>query len=198
MKKQILVAVLFVFTASLFSQTNGSLDTVKVKVVCSGETENQAITEGLRSALTQVSGVFISSNTSIIDDQIAKDQITMINIGSIIEYKILEKLESEKQFTLALEVGVSINKLGSFVTNSGGETELQGGLFAANIKLNELNEKAELQSMVDLLEICDSLVAKCFDYEIKNGEPKNENGLWAIPLTVVQNYTVLKHNKNIK
>lgn len=184
MKNIIFIIFMVAILPFVTGQSNQAIDVVKVKVVCKGNSESAAITEGLRSALMQTAGVFISSNTTVINDQMTSDQMTMINNGSIAEYKIIEKYESDAQYTLTLDVSVSVNNLGSFVKNSGGETELQGGLFSTNIKLNELNENAETQSIQDLLEISNTLVKKSFNYSITNGEPTNSNGNWSVPLEV--------------
>lgn len=175
---------LLVISSNVFGQGQ-ILDLVKVQVIASGKTESEAITEALRSALTQTSSVFISSNTTLINDELEKDQITMINNGSVSEYKIIDKATKEDGTVfITCNVTVSVNKLGSFVESSGGATELKGGLFASNIKLMELNERAEEKSIQDLLNITKDMLNSAFDYEIINGEPKNNNGKWQIPLTV--------------
>ena len=134
---------LLVISSNVFGQGQ-NLDLVKVQVIASVKTESEAITEAFRSALTQTSSVFISSNTTLINDELEKDQITMINNGSVAEYKIIDKATKEDGTVLiTCNVTVSVNKLGSFVESSGGTTELKGGLFASNIKLMELNERAE-------------------------------------------------------
>ena len=128
-------------SSNVFGQGQ-NLDLVKVQVVASGRTESEAITEALRSALTQTSSVFISSNTTLINDELEKDQIAMINNGSVAEYKIIDKATKEDGTVfITCNVTVSVNKLGSFVESSGGATELKGGLFANNIKLMDLNKK---------------------------------------------------------
>lgn len=175
---------LLVISSNVFGQDQ-NLDLVKVQVVASGKTETEAITEALRSALTQTSSVFISSNTTLINDELAKDQISMINNGSVAEYKIIDKAtKDDGTIFLTCNVIVSVNKLGSFVESSGGATELKGGLFASNIKLMELNERAEEKSIQDLLNISREMLNSAFDYEIINGEPKNKNGKWQIPLII--------------
>jgi hypothetical protein len=109
----------------------------------------------------------------------------MINNGSIAGYKMIDKvINSDGSFLITYEVSVSITQLSSFVVNSGGSTELQGGLFANNIKLMELNEKAELKSIKDLLDISYKLLKTSFDYEIKNGSPVNDNGVWDVSLDI--------------
>ncbi len=144
---------LLVISSNVFGQDQ-NLDLVKVQVVASGKTESEAITEALRSALTQTSSVFISSNITLINDELEKDQIAMINNGSIAEYKIIDKTTKEDGTVfMTCNVTVSVNKLGSFVESSGGAIELKGGLFANNIKLMDLNKRAEEQSIQDLLSI---------------------------------------------
>lgn len=175
---------LLVISSNVFGQGQ-NLDLVKVQVVASGKTESEAITEALRSALTQTSSVFISSNTTLINDELEKDQIAMINNGSVAEYKIIDKATKEDGTVfITCNVTVSVNKLGSFVESSGGATELKGGLFANNIKLMDLNKRAEEQSIQDLLSVSRDMLSSAFDYEIINGEPINNNGKWQIPLTV--------------
>ena len=171
-------------SSNVFGQGQ-NLDLVKVQVVASGRTESEAITEALRSALTQTSSVFISSNTTLINDELEKDQIAMINNGSVAEYKIIDKATKEDGTVfITCNVTVSVSKLGSFVESSGGATELKGGLFANNIKLMDLNKRAEEQSIQDLLSVSRDMLSSAFDYEIINGEPINNNGKWQIPLTV--------------
>ena len=177
MKKIILKfkgALWFVLTTFLINmhtqaQTNQEIDIVTINVVCSGKSQTEAISEGLRSALTQTSVVFISSNTTIVNDQMTKDEISMISNGSINKYTILEKYVDEKgEFKLNLEVSISLNKFETFVKSSGGETELKGGLFAANIKIIELNEKAEQKAISDLITISKEILSNSFDYTIVN------------------------------
>jgi hypothetical protein len=193
LQKSILSLLLFLISTSIIqAQNQQGLDLVQVKVISSGKTEALAVTEALRSALTQTSSVFISSNTTLINDELAKDQISMINNGSIAEFKIIDKaLKDDGTVFLTCDVTVSVNKLGSFVESVGGSTELKGGLFASNIKIMELNEKAEAQAVHDLLLVSRQMLSTSFDYSIVNGEPVNNNGMWSVPLTVE-----IKKNKN--
>lgn len=178
----ILTCILIFSLFNIYAQDN---DVVRVKVVSKAATEAEAITEGLRSALTQASSVFISSNTTIIDDEISSDNISMINNGSVHNYNVINKITgNDGSISMTLEVFVSVDKLGSFIKSKAGDTKLQGGLFAANIKLQELNEKSELKAVQDLIEISEELLNISFDYKIKAGDPKNDDGKWAIPLNI--------------
>jgi len=178
--------LVLIFIIEVQAQESKGVDLVQVKVVASGNTEASAVTEALRSALTQTSSVFISSNTTLINDELAKDQISMINNGSIAKYEIVEKaIKEDGTVFLTCNVTVSVNKLGSFVESAGGSTELKGGLFATNIKLMELNERAEETSVRELLKVSRQLLANCFDYSITNGEPIASGQNWSVPLKVV-------------
>jgi hypothetical protein len=167
------------------AQESKGVDLVHVKVVASGKTEALAVTEALRSALTQTSSVFISSNTTLINDELAKDQISMINNGSIVDYKIVDRVvKDDGTVFLTCNVTVSVNRLGSFVESFGGSTELKGGIFAGNIKIIELNRMAEEKAIEDLLLVSKEILKTAFNYSITNGEPRNNNGKWEVPLTI--------------
>ena len=185
-----LLAIIFIVKVQ--AQESQGVDLVQVKVVATGKTEASAVTEALRSALTQTSSVFISSNTVLINDELANDQISMINNGSIAKYEIVEKaIRDDGTVFLTCDVTVSVNKLGSFVQSHGGNTELKGGLFANNIKVIELNERAEETCVRELLKMSRQLLANCFDYSITNGEPIASGQNWSVPLKVV-----IKKNSN--
>ena len=190
MKKIFLFLLLFTLNhVPVWAQNSGSLDLVSIKIVSTGKTEASALTEALRSALIQTSAVFISANTTIINDQIAKDEISLINNGSIVSYKIIDKIENiDGSVSLTYDITVSVNSLTSFVENSGGSAELKGGLFAANIKQQELNEKAEETALKNLILVSQNILKRSFDYKIETaGDPKDKNGIWAIPLLITIN-----------
>ena len=62
--------------------------TVTLTVVGSGKTIEEAKTNALRSAIEQAYGVFVSSNTEILNDELIKDEIVSISSGNIKEFKI--------------------------------------------------------------------------------------------------------------
>lgn len=177
MKKYILVILLFK-AGFLASQS------VSLNVFGRDSTEEQAVLDALRNALTQSSSVYITSNMTIINDELVKDEMSMINNGSIESYKVLSKIKAGNQFVVNLDVVVSVLKLTSFVESKGGTSELKGGLFATNIKLQELNEKAELAAVKSILEVSNSILSNSFDYNIKNGEPTKSGDKWAVPLSI--------------
>lgn len=182
---------IFLIILILTSIKTNAQEVVHVNVIGKGKTEQEATLNGLRNALTQTSSVFISSNVTVINDELTKDQTSMINNGSIESYKIFNVSRIEDLIVVNLDVNVSVIKLTSFIENKGGTSELKGGLFAANIKLQELNEKAELNATKDLIEVSQSILDKSFDYSITNGEPINKDNKWEVPLEVI-----ISKNKN--
>ncbi len=187
MKKLVFFLALFnLIHFHVWAQNSGSLDLVSIKIVSTGATEAIALTEALRSALIQTSTVFVSANTTIINDQISKDEISLINNGSIVSYKTIDKIENtDGSVSVTFDITVSVNSLTSFVENSGGSAELKGGLFAANIKQQELNEKAEEIALKNLILVSKNILKSSFDYKIENtGDPVDKNGKWAIPLLI--------------
>ena len=95
-------------------------------------------------------------------------------------------------YSITLNATVSISKLTSFAQSKGVSVEVKGGLFASNIIQQELNEKAELISLQNILNTSNELLKKSFDYSIETkGNPTLNNGKYDIPLKII-----VKPNKN--
>lgn len=177
MKNYIILFLLFQFDVL-------NAQTIRVNAFGVGNSEQQAVCDALRNALTQSSSVYISSNVTVINDELVKDELSMINNGSIENYKLVSKINADNYIVVNLDVLVSITKLTSFVESKGGATELKGGLFAANIRLQELNEKSELVAVKNIIDISKNILKNSFDYSIVNGEPFKSGEKWRIPLDV--------------
>ena len=52
-----------------------------------GASKREAVDVALRSAIEQAFGVFVSTNTTILNDEFVKDEIASISSGNIKEYK---------------------------------------------------------------------------------------------------------------
>ena len=70
-------------TKSAFS--NGK--EVTLTVTGSGKTKEDAVKSALRSALEQTYGAFVSSNTTIVDDELIKDEISTISNNCVKSYR---------------------------------------------------------------------------------------------------------------
>jgi len=193
--KPLFVLVLILFTQQIiFAQDVEK--TVEIVVSGSGKTKEEAKQLALRSAIEQAFGVFISSKTEILNDNLVSDQITSIASGNIKSYQVLNESQlPDGSWGVTLKSIVSIDKLTSFVQSKGVEVEVKGGLFALNIKQQILNEQAEVKAMNEMVGLLHEQMQISFDYTIKSGEPRSidsDNKNWEIPLVVS-----VTTNKNI-
>ena len=170
--KRLFVLVLILFTQQIiFAQDTEK--NVEIIVSGSGKTQDEAKQLALRSAIEQAFGVFISSKTEILNDNLVSDQITSIASGNIKSYQVLNESQlPDGSWGVMLKTIVSIDKLTSFVQTKGVEVEVKGGLFALNIKQQILNEQAEVKAVNDMVGLLHEPMQLSFDYEIKIGQPK--------------------------
>jgi hypothetical protein len=185
MKAIILTTLLaLIMAGSAFGQEQ----TVTITTTGQGENLQQATDNALRSAIEQTFGAFISTRTEILDDALVSDQIASVTGGNIQSYEVLAQTElSETLWGVTVSAVVSVTKLTSFVQARGVQVEIQGGLFAANIRQQVLNEEAEIEAVRNMVGVLHELFQTAFDYEIQNGTPVATDATssnWKIPLTI--------------
>jgi len=139
--KALLVVTVFIFSQqSIHAQED---KTVSLTVSGTGKTIEEAKTNALRSAIEQAFGAYISSKTEILNDNLVKDEIVSVANGNIQKFEIVSQVEIPNNgYAMTLNATVSISKLTSFAQSKGVSIEIKGGLFAANIIQQELNERA--------------------------------------------------------
>jgi hypothetical protein len=188
--KKILLVLFFLTNLGVNAQED---KTVTLTVSGTGKTIEEAKTNALRSAIEQAFGAFVSSKTEILNDNLVKDEIVSVSNGNIQKFEIVSQVEIPNSgYAMTLNATVSISKLTSFAQSKGVSIEVKGGLFAANIIQQELNEKAELISLQNILNTSNELLKKSFDYSIETkGNPTLNNGKYDIRLKVI-----VKLNKN--
>lgn len=154
----------------------------------SGKTQDEAKQNALRSAIEQAFGVFISSKTEILNDQIVADQMSSISSGNIRSFEMLNEAQlTDERYGVTLKAQVSVSKLMSFVESKGIAIEIKGGVFALNIKQQLLNEQGEVKAVAELIDMLHEPLKKCFDYKIESGDPKSldsESKNWEMVLAV--------------
>ena len=193
---KIIVTLFFVlFNAKNgFSQTNNK--DVTITSSGSGKTLEDAKQAALRSATEQAFGAFISTKTEMFNDQVVADQMSSVSSGNIKSYEVLNESQlPDMRWGVTLKIIVSIDKLTSFVQARGINIEVQGGLFAINIKQQLLNEQGEINTITDMIGLLHESFQSSFDYTIKSSDPKSldaESKNWEIPLEIIS-----KCNKNI-
>ena len=137
-----------------------------------GKTIEEAKLNALLSAIEQVYGAFISSKTEILNDNLIKSEIVSETNGNIQKYNIVSQVELPNTgFSINITANVSIDKLTSFAESKGVSVEFKGGVFAANIKLQKLNEEAEGKVMIGLFGLLHEKFQTSFDYLIEAKDP---------------------------
>ena len=190
MKKNriLLIAILLIFMIP-YKGVAQEDKTVTLTVSAQGLTISEAKQNALRDAIEQAFGAFISSNTEILNDELIKDEIVSVSNGNIQDYKVISEVQlPDGDYTTTLKVTVSITKLTSFAKSKGAKVEIKGGLFAANMIQQELNEKAELKAVKNIINTSNTILKKSFDYSIaSSGNPIIDGGwrdAYKIPLRI--------------
>ena len=112
-KKAIILIICLCISGMLFAQPK------EVTLVVSGEGANktEATNNALRSAIEQAFGTFVSANTTILNDEVVKDEIATISSGNIESYEELGSVSSETGVMVSLKAIVSVQKLVNYVRN---------------------------------------------------------------------------------
>ena len=184
--KQLFLIIALALSICVYSQEE--IKSVKLTVSGQGKTPEEAKQIALRSAIEQAFGTYISSNTTILNDSIIRDEIISVANGNIEKFEILSEVKLPNgSYASSIKAVVSISKLTNFCESKGVTVTLKGGLFAANIKQQQLNEKNEVSSIKLLSETAKSLIDNMFDYSLTSSEPISIYGnedLWALHLSV--------------
>ena len=164
---------------------------VTLIVSADGPTKDEATKTALRSAIEQAYGTFVSANTTILNDELVKDEIVTISNGNIEAY---EEISSEQmpdgKIYVTLQATVSISKLISYAQSKGAETEFAGARLAMNLEMKELNRQNEIK-VLENLENQLSNIHNLYDYELKLAEPYIKGGV-----AILEGTVYLKYNAN--
>lgn len=183
MKKLILTFILLLNITCIAQEDK----TVTLTVSGTGKTIEDAKLNALRSAIEQAFGAFISSKTEILNDKLVKDEIVSVTNGNIQKYDVVSQVEIPNiGYAITLNATVSIDKLAYFAESKGVTVEFKGNLFAANIKLQKLNEDAEQKVMFELFGIVHEKFQTSFDYLIQTKDPILDDGQinYLVPIKV--------------
>jgi hypothetical protein len=191
MRRFFLFITTVIITFSVFAQdTNSTVAQTIATLVTSGQGNSllDAQHNALRSALEQSFGVYISSESNILNDMLVKDEISAITKGTIVDFEILgENKISDFSYTTTLKVSVSLDGLVSFVNSKGGDIKFKGSNFFHNINQLNLNKNAEYQALINLEKIINHDI---FDYTLDISEsPINKGGdRWECSFDINENF----------
>lgn len=143
-----------------------------IDLICSGtgQTRDEAINNALVNAIEQTCGSFVSANTTILNDNLVKDELVSLKKGSIKKYKIVSDYNPNSQ-SVIIEAKVSPEKITQFVESKGSEAELAGDTFGANVKLYKLNLSNAVIALEHLFQSLAGLSKMMYDYKIEIADP---------------------------
>jgi hypothetical protein len=170
LKKLFLAILIATFSTGVFAQ---QIEEVTLTVWGDGATKEKATEVALRSAIEQAFGVFVSANTTILNDELVKDEIATVSSGNIKEYEEITAASlPDGNTTVTLKAVVSVSKLISYAQSKGSSAEFAGATFGMNMKLKELNKANEEKAVENMISQFRALAPSMFDYELELGEPR--------------------------
>ena len=184
--KNLFLAFTFLYCINIVAQVDNNILIIKVSGI--GQTPEESISNGLKSAIQQSISSYILSKNEILDKNLISDEVTSTSSGNIQKYSILSQIEIPNiGFFTNLNVEVSIPKLSAFAQSKGFNAEIKGGLFAAKIKQQILNETSEINFISNTFGLIHELMQKSFDFKIQVKEPQSNSSVsqnWKIPITI--------------
>ena len=147
---------------------------VSLFVASDGNTKEEATKYALRSAIEQAYGVFVSSNTTILNDVLMNDEIATITSGYIKKYQYVSEKNINGKYYVSLQVVVSTRKLVNYVISKGGKAELDGATFAANIRMQQMNKKNASIAIQNLDRQLMEILPYIYDYDLQVSEIKEK------------------------
>lgn len=138
-----------------------------------GATISDATRDALRNAIEETYGAFVSSNTTILNDNIIKDEIISLSEGNIVAYEVKSKSYINKMWLVEVLAEISQSKLQSYVQSKGGEVTINTSAYVMNIKLEKLKKENEEKIYKQKIETCRMLLPYCFDYTLEVTEPQD-------------------------
>lgn len=190
--KQFFVFLIFMLGSTL--SLNAQNQEATLTVFGDGANKEEAIKVALRSAIEQAFGVFVSSNTKVINDELVKDEIATVASGNVKHFDVISEDYKDGKCFVSVSAIVSVGKLINYCKQQGlaSEATIDAESFLMNQKIKELNEKNKklavqhLQEQIQMVyeNACNGGV-NFFDYQVEVGEPQGYGtGRFSIPCKV--------------
>ena len=157
-------------------------NTVTLVTSGSGATEDEATKNALQNAIEQAYGTFVSSNTTVINDESFSDAITSVSSGNVLSYEQISSISTSEGFMVSVNAIVSIGNLITFATSRGMTAELAGNTFLMNrnlARLNKRNERIALKNLADQLFLI--VVKGMYDYTIDVAQLRTNDAMYGSP-----------------
>ena len=151
--KHIALIVLMLIAGATTSVASAQKD-VELVVASDGNSKQDATISALRSALEQVYGAFVSSNTKIMNDRLVSDEMVSITNGVVKKYTYLTEKEIAGKYYVVLKAIISPQKLLSYAQPNGTSSiKIDGAQMATDMRLKKINEKNRLSALNNIREM---------------------------------------------
>lgn len=148
-------------------------DDVMLVVSADGTTKEEAVKNALYSAIEQTYGVFVSANTTLLNDTIVKDEVITISSGNIKEYEEISVIDLPNgKLFVTLRAVVNVTQLVNYAQNKGMQVEFSGNEFTINLNRKKLNRKNEAIAIKNLFLQVAPFILNSFDYQLEIGSPQ--------------------------
>ncbi len=143
MKQVLKVMIIVLCLATSFVSKAIATDEITLTVSSDGPTKDDAVKNALRTAIEQAYGAFVSANTTILNDELVKDEIVTVSNGSIKEYKIVSEYQKADGtgYGVTANTTVSLPHLITYAKSHGSECEFAGNTFGMEIRLFNLQKR---------------------------------------------------------
>ena len=184
----------YLFFAILFTNSVIAQESIQTTSSGYGATEQEAINIALINALQETLGVYLSSNTKVLNDKLIKDEISAITDGEVLNYKKLEtKKISEQEYFVILDVTITKSKLAKYFSRNDEITLIfDGEKLQQNLKILAINKTSEINSIKNLVEVADGFLNKITNYKIYKPQeiPDPNDGKYEIEYLVEGNTNI--------
>lgn len=147
---------------------------ISLTVSSDGPTKDDALKNALRTAIEQAYGAFVSANTTILNDELVKDEIVTVSNGSIKDYKEISSFEKPdgSGYMMTVNATVSLPHLITYAKNHGSECEFAGNTFGMELKLFNLQKENELKVLYNAIPEIENLAKTTMTWNLHVDEPK--------------------------
>lgn len=142
-------------TVVVFSQDN----TVNIVSSGDGKTKDAATNAALRHCIEKTFGVFVTTNTTVVNDELVKDEITNIASGNIVSYEVLSEIKEADNYSITVSAVVSPDNIVKTFKSKGYSFEINGNVYAQNIQKEKYYKEQEPKILIEFLK-------KYIDYPI--------------------------------
>ena len=167
--------------------SNAQDNTVSILGFGDGKTKDEATNAALRHCIEKTFGVFVTTNTQVVNDELVKDEVATIASGNIISYEILSELQKGENFSITVSAVVSPDNIVKTYKNKGYAFEINGSVYARNIQIERFYKEQEPKIVEDFLS--KYIDFPIFDtFQIKIGEPFKNPQKQSPSFSIKKNY----------